>query len=89
MEERWMKNYYLINYYSLFNLQYRLHGEAVVKAAVENGASHVDVSGEPAVCWSLISTFQMIDSVPRDDGDEVRRASQGEGSLRRRSLRVR
>ncbi|KAF8386521.1 ldp-1 [Pristionchus pacificus] len=27
---------------------YRLHGEAVVKAAVENGASHVDVSGEPA-----------------------------------------
>uniref|UniRef100_A0A914XHG3 Saccharopine dehydrogenase NADP binding domain-containing protein n=1 Tax=Plectus sambesii TaxID=2011161 RepID=A0A914XHG3_9BILA len=27
---------------------YRLHGEAVVKAAVENGASHVDISGEPA-----------------------------------------
>ncbi|CAI2354978.1 unnamed protein product [Caenorhabditis sp. 36 PRJEB53466] len=27
---------------------YRLHGEAVVKVAVENGASHVDVSGEPA-----------------------------------------
>ncbi|GMS80363.1 hypothetical protein PENTCL1PPCAC_2538 [Pristionchus entomophagus] len=27
---------------------YRLHGEAVVRAAVENGASHVDVSGEPA-----------------------------------------
>lgn len=28
---------------------YRLYGEAVVKAAVENGASHVDISGEPAV----------------------------------------
>ncbi|CAJ0925393.1 unnamed protein product, partial [Mesorhabditis belari] len=27
---------------------YRLHGEAVVKAAVEEGASHVDISGEPA-----------------------------------------
>ncbi|CAI4222666.1 unnamed protein product [Auanema sp. JU1783] len=27
---------------------YRLHGEPVVKAAVENGASHVDISGEPA-----------------------------------------
>lgn len=28
---------------------YRLYGEAVVKAAVDNGASHVDISGEPAV----------------------------------------
>ncbi|KAF1752547.1 hypothetical protein GCK72_019102 [Caenorhabditis remanei] len=27
---------------------YRLYGEAVVKAAVENGANHVDISGEPA-----------------------------------------
>jgi short subunit dehydrogenase-like uncharacterized protein len=27
---------------------YRLYGEAVVKAAVENGTSHVDISGEPA-----------------------------------------
>uniref|UniRef100_A0AC34G8L9 Saccharopine dehydrogenase NADP binding domain-containing protein n=1 Tax=Panagrolaimus sp. ES5 TaxID=591445 RepID=A0AC34G8L9_9BILA len=27
---------------------YRLYGEAVVKAAVENGASHIDISGEPA-----------------------------------------
>jgi short subunit dehydrogenase-like uncharacterized protein len=27
---------------------YRLYGESVVKAAVENGASHVDISGEPA-----------------------------------------
>ncbi|KAL7071621.1 hypothetical protein ACQ4LE_009267 [Meloidogyne hapla] len=34
---------------------YRLYGEAVVKAAVENGASHVDISGEPA--W--IETMQM------------------------------
>ncbi|KAI6171337.1 Sacchrp-dh-NADP domain-containing protein [Aphelenchoides bicaudatus] len=28
--------------------QYSLHGESVVKAAVENGASHLDLSGEPA-----------------------------------------
>ncbi|KAI6243328.1 Sacchrp-dh-NADP domain-containing protein [Aphelenchoides fujianensis] len=27
---------------------YRLYGEAVVKAAVENGTHHVDISGEPA-----------------------------------------
>jgi short subunit dehydrogenase-like uncharacterized protein len=27
---------------------YRLYGESVVKAAVENGASHIDISGEPA-----------------------------------------
>lgn len=31
-----------------FSFQYRLYGEAVVKAAIENGASHVDISGEPA-----------------------------------------
>lgn len=29
--------------------QYSDYGEAVVKAAVENGASHLDLSGEPAV----------------------------------------
>ncbi|KAF8376122.1 hypothetical protein PRIPAC_82551, partial [Pristionchus pacificus] len=27
---------------------YILHGEAVVRAAINNGASHVDISGEPA-----------------------------------------
>ncbi|CAD6196401.1 unnamed protein product [Caenorhabditis auriculariae] len=27
---------------------YRLYGEAVVKACVENGANHLDISGEPA-----------------------------------------
>ncbi|RCN39424.1 saccharopine dehydrogenase [Ancylostoma caninum] len=32
---------------------YRLYGEAVVKAAVENGASHVDISGEPAPMCSI------------------------------------
>ncbi|VDK42249.1 unnamed protein product [Anisakis simplex] len=32
---------------------YRLYGEAVVKAAVENGASHVDISGEPAFLESM------------------------------------
>jgi len=35
---------------------YRLYGEAVVKAAVENGASHVDISGEP----SWLEKMQMI-----------------------------
>uniref|UniRef100_A0A158Q789 Sacchrp_dh_NADP domain-containing protein n=1 Tax=Elaeophora elaphi TaxID=1147741 RepID=A0A158Q789_9BILA len=34
---------------------YRLYGEAVVKAAVENGASYVDISGEPA----FLETMQM------------------------------
>ncbi|VDM59218.1 unnamed protein product [Angiostrongylus costaricensis] len=34
---------------------YRLYGEPVVKAAVENGASYVDISGEPAV--GLFSLF--------------------------------
>lgn len=28
---------------------YRFYGEAVVKACVNNGAHHVDVSGEPQV----------------------------------------
>lgn len=32
---------------------FRLYGEAVVKAAVENGASHVDISGEPAFLESM------------------------------------
>ncbi|KAK6758407.1 hypothetical protein RB195_015927 [Necator americanus] len=35
---------------------YRLYGEAVVKAAVENGASHVDISGEPA----FLEQMQML-----------------------------
>lgn len=34
---------------------YRLYGEPVVKAAVENGASYVDISGEPA----FLETMQM------------------------------
>jgi short subunit dehydrogenase-like uncharacterized protein len=29
---------------------YRHWGEQVVKACIENGAHHVDVSGEPQVC---------------------------------------
>ncbi|KAK5985145.1 hypothetical protein GCK32_014084 [Trichostrongylus colubriformis] len=35
---------------------YRLYGEVVVKAAVENGASHVDISGEPA----FLEKMQML-----------------------------
>lgn len=38
-------------------LQYRLYGEAVVKAAVENGASYVDISGEPAVMFSIFAFY--------------------------------
>ncbi|TKR87291.1 hypothetical protein L596_011708 [Steinernema carpocapsae] len=36
---------------------YRLYGEAVVKAAVENGASHVDISGEPAFLERMQMTY--------------------------------
>jgi short subunit dehydrogenase-like uncharacterized protein len=28
---------------------FRFYGEAVVKACVENGTSHLDISGEPQV----------------------------------------
>ncbi|OZC07950.1 hypothetical protein X798_05057 [Onchocerca flexuosa] len=41
-------------------LQYRLYGEAVVKAAVENGASHVDISGEPAFLESMQMKYNDI-----------------------------
>ena len=30
--------------------QYQLYGEPVVQACVENGANHVDISGETLVC---------------------------------------
>lgn len=30
---------------------YRLYGESVVKAAVDNGTAHVDIAGEPAVSF--------------------------------------
>jgi len=36
---------------------YRLYGEAIVKAAVENGASHVDISGEPAWIEKMQATY--------------------------------
>ena len=37
---------------------YRFYGEAVVKACVENGASHVDISGEPQVnCHFIIQHY--------------------------------
>ena len=32
----------------------RFFGEAVVKACVDNGASHIDISGEPQVNFNLI-----------------------------------
>uniref|UniRef100_A0A1I7VV46 Sacchrp_dh_NADP domain-containing protein n=1 Tax=Loa loa TaxID=7209 RepID=A0A1I7VV46_LOALO len=39
---------------------YRLYGEAVVKAAVENGASYVDISGEPAFLESMQMKYSDI-----------------------------
>ncbi|CAD5211696.1 unnamed protein product [Bursaphelenchus okinawaensis] len=36
---------------------YRLYGEAVVKAAVENGTSHIDISGEPAFLERMQLTY--------------------------------
>lgn len=35
---------------------YRFYGESVVNACVENGASYIDVSGEPEVNY-LMSSF--------------------------------
>uniref|UniRef100_A0A0N5C1J6 Sacchrp_dh_NADP domain-containing protein n=1 Tax=Strongyloides papillosus TaxID=174720 RepID=A0A0N5C1J6_STREA len=36
---------------------YRLYGEEVVKSAVENGASHVDISGEPAFLETMVQKY--------------------------------
>lgn len=44
---------------------YRIHGEVVVKAAVENGASHVDISGEPAFLESMQMKY---DELARKNG---------------------
>jgi short subunit dehydrogenase-like uncharacterized protein len=35
--------------YGFVLAQYRFYGEQVVKACVEGGAHHLDISGEPAV----------------------------------------
>ena len=35
------------------SLQYRFYGEQMVKACVENGAHHIDISGEPQVFIAL------------------------------------
>ncbi|CAJ0582659.1 unnamed protein product, partial [Mesorhabditis spiculigera] len=61
---------------------YRLHGEAVVRAAVEEGASHVDISGEPAFLEKMQQKYSQLakekgvyvvgacgwDSIPADLG---------------------
>lgn len=39
----------------IFILQYRFYGEPVVKAAVENGCHHLDISGEPEVRLGLFN----------------------------------
>ncbi|MCP9262806.1 Saccharopine dehydrogenase [Dirofilaria immitis] len=41
---------------------YRLYGEVVVKAAVENGANYVDISGEPVL--NHVETFAQLNSGP-------------------------
>lgn len=38
-------------------VQYRFFGEPVVKACVENGAHHVDISGEPQVYFPTMQHF--------------------------------
>ena len=47
-------------------LQYRFFGEQVVKACVNNGASTVDISGEPQVSWPMQSAGDM--GLGREDG---------------------
>jgi short subunit dehydrogenase-like uncharacterized protein len=39
---------------------YRLCGEAVVKAAANNGTSHVDISGEPSVSLIFINFMPLM-----------------------------
>ncbi|CEF59632.1 Saccharopine dehydrogenase-like oxidoreductase [Strongyloides ratti] len=39
------------------NRPYRLYGEEVVKAAIENGSSHVDISGEPAFLEKMVLKY--------------------------------
>ncbi|KAK0411882.1 hypothetical protein QR680_005898 [Steinernema hermaphroditum] len=39
---------------------YRLHGEAVVKAAIENGAHHIDIAGEPAWLEKMEMKFNQL-----------------------------
>ena len=41
-------------YFLVILSQYRFYGEAVVKAAVENGCHHLDISGEPEVGLGLV-----------------------------------
>ncbi|GMR45130.1 hypothetical protein PMAYCL1PPCAC_15325, partial [Pristionchus mayeri] len=63
---------------------FRLHGEQIVKAAVENGASYVDVAGEPAFLEKVEMKFAKLarengvyvvgacgfDSIPSDLGTD-------------------
>ena len=43
----------------LFLFQYRFYGEQVVKACIENGAHHLDISGEPQV---YCNTVKILDT---------------------------
>ena len=42
--------------------QYRFYGEQIVKACIENGCHHVDISGEPQVCLYSKSGHSKIDT---------------------------
>ena len=41
----------------LKQLQYRMYGEAVVRACLETKSHHLDISGEPGVC-NLLNLFE-------------------------------
>ena len=45
--------------YLLF-FQYRFFGPAVVRACVENGAHHLDISGEPQVNTMMMMMMMMM-----------------------------
>ena len=40
---------------------YRFHGDQVVRACIEGGASHLDISGEPEVCEKYRKLGQIIE----------------------------
>lgn len=42
-----------------------------MKAAVENGASHVDVSGEPAVYYDYLANINVFLLVARKDANDI------------------
>ena len=50
-------------YFLIIISQYRFYGEPVVKAAVENGCHHLDISGEPEVRLGLFKLLFYTQSI--------------------------